>query len=116
MKLSEIEAVSPEDFVVFEDETAYSYTIDRGCKENAIEVDDFPKLYTAEQMQEYAEVKRDCILIIDGGIGTKLHATDRFTGTEAVDVYGDKYKVVNHVKNGKMWVLDNEEDTKNESR
>ncbi|MGX9824535.1 hypothetical protein ACVVIB_08530 [Lactococcus lactis] len=57
MKLSEIEAVSPEDFVVFEDETAYSYTIDRGCKENAIEVDDFPKLYTAEQMQEYAKSK-----------------------------------------------------------
>ncbi|WP_251921140.1 hypothetical protein [Lactococcus lactis] len=55
MKLSEIEAVSPEDFVVFEDDTAYSYTIDRGCRENAIEVDDFPKLYTAEQMQEYAK-------------------------------------------------------------
>ncbi|WP_251900653.1 hypothetical protein [Lactococcus lactis] len=59
-------------------------------------------------------LKRDYILIIDGGIGAKLHATDRFTGTEAVDVYGDKYKVVNHVKNGKMWVLDNEEDTKND--
>ena len=58
MKLSEIEAVSPEDFVVFEDETAYSYTIDRGCKENAIEVDDFPKLYTSEQMQEYA---KECV-------------------------------------------------------
>ena len=59
MKLSEIEAVNPEDFVVFEDETAYSYTIDRGCKENAIEVDDFPKLYTAEQMQEYA---KECVI------------------------------------------------------
>lgn len=58
MKLSEIEAVSPEDFVVFEDETAYSYTIDRGCKENAIEVDDFPKLYTSEQMQKYA---KECV-------------------------------------------------------
>ncbi|MGF7406047.1 hypothetical protein [Lactococcus lactis] len=57
MKLSEIEAVSPEDFVVFEDEMPYSYVIDRGCKENAIEVDDFPKLYTAEQMQEYAKAK-----------------------------------------------------------
>lgn len=55
MKLSEIEAVSPEDFVFFEDETAYSYTIDRGGKENAIEVDAFPKLYTADQMQEYAK-------------------------------------------------------------
>ena len=72
------------------------------------------KLYTDLQILEYAEVKRDYILIIDGGIGTKLHATDRFTGTEAVDVYGDKYKVVNHFKNGKMWVLDNEEDTKND--
>ena len=58
MKLSEIEAVSPEDFVVFEDDTPYSYTIDRGCRENAIEVDDFPKLYTAEQMQEYA---KECV-------------------------------------------------------
>lgn len=53
MKLSEIEAVSPEDFVIFENDTAYSYTIDRGCRENAIEVDDFPKLYTAEQMQAF---------------------------------------------------------------
>ena len=114
MKLSEIEAVSPEDFVVFEDEMPYSYVIDRWYKTGAIEVDDFPKFYTAEQMQEYAELKRDYILIIDGGIGTKLYATDRFTGTEAVDVYGDKYKVVNHVKNGKMWVLDKEEDTKND--
>ncbi|CAM3273861.1 hypothetical protein GHI93_11960 [Lactococcus hircilactis] len=58
MKLSEIEAVSPEDFVIFENDTAYSYTIDRGCKENAIEVEDFPKLYTAEQMQEYA---KECV-------------------------------------------------------
>lgn len=57
MKLSEIEAVSPEDFVVFEDEMPYSYVIDRGCKENAIEVEDFPKLYTAEQMQEYAKAQ-----------------------------------------------------------
>lgn len=58
MKLSEIEAVSPEDFVFFENDTAYSYTIDRGCKENAIEVEDFPKLYTSEQMQEYA---KECV-------------------------------------------------------
>ena len=68
MKLSEIEAVSPEDFVVFEDETAYSYTIDRGCKENSIEVDDFPKLYTSEQMQEYAkECVREAIILNSGG-------------------------------------------------
>ena len=53
MKLSKIEAVSPEDFVVFEDEMPYSYVIDRGCKENAIEVEDFPKLYTSEQMQGF---------------------------------------------------------------
>ena len=59
MKLSEIKAVSPEDFVVFEDEMPYSYVIDRGCKENAIEVEDFPKLYTSEQMQEYA---KECII------------------------------------------------------
>ncbi|MBK5077060.1 hypothetical protein IL308_09850 [Lactococcus lactis] len=32
--------------------------MDRGCKENAIEVDDFPKLYTADQMQEYA---KECV-------------------------------------------------------
>lgn len=69
MKLSEIKAVSPEDFVVFEDETAYSYTIDRGCKENAIEVDDFPKLYTADQMQEYAkECVREALKILDNTI------------------------------------------------
>ncbi|MDT2877222.1 hypothetical protein [Lactococcus lactis] len=58
MKLSEIEAVSPEDFVVFEDEMPYSYVIDRWYKTGAKEVDDFPKLYTAEQMQEYA---KECV-------------------------------------------------------
>lgn len=69
MKLSEIEAVSPEDFVVFEDETAYSYTIDRWCRENAIEVEDFPKLYTAEQMQEYAkECVREALKVLDNAI------------------------------------------------
>ena len=68
MKLSEIEAVSPEDFVVFEDDTPYSYTIDRGCRENAIEVDDFPKLYTAEQMQEYA--KANCWELINWYVET----------------------------------------------
>ncbi|XOW23903.1 hypothetical protein QK911_04500 [Lactococcus lactis] len=69
MKLSEIEVVSPEDFVVFEDEMPYSYVIDRGCKENAIEVEDFPKLYTAEQMQEYAkECVREAIILNSGGV------------------------------------------------
>ena len=58
MKLSEIEAVSPEDFVVFEDEMPYSYVIDRWYKTGAKEVDDFPKFYTAEQMQEYA---KECV-------------------------------------------------------
>ena len=58
MKLSEIEAVSPEDFVVFEDGMPYSYVIDRWYKTGAKEVDDFPKLYTAEQMQEYA---KECV-------------------------------------------------------
>lgn len=66
-------------------------------------------LYTAEQMQEYTAIKRDYILIIDCGIGSKLYAAERFTGTEAVDIYGDKYKIVNHVKNGKKWVLDKED-------
>lgn len=58
MKLSEIEAVSPEDFVVFEDEMPYSYVIDRWYKTGAKEVDDFPKFYIAEQMQEYA---KECV-------------------------------------------------------
>lgn len=102
MKLSEIEAVARVD--AFEKKANFTNEVRYGGE----------RLYSGRQMQEYAEVKRDYILIIDGGIGTKLHATDRFTGTEAVDVYGDKYKVVNHVKNGKMWILDNEEDTKND--
>ena len=107
MKVSEIEAVG----------RTKIFTGEMRVYKDMSELNEYIKevdVYTAEQMQEYAEVKRDYILIIDGGIGTKLHATDRFTGTEAVDVYGDKYKVVNHVKNGKMWVLDNEEDTKND--
>lgn len=49
--------------------------------------------------------KRDYIIIIDGGHGVKLQAVDRFTGTEAIDIYGDKYTVVNNVKLGKKWVL-----------
>ncbi|KRO22322.1 hypothetical protein [Lactococcus lactis] len=57
MKLSDFEAVSPEDFVVFEDGMPYSYVIDRWYKTGAKEVDDFPKFYTAEQMQEYAKAK-----------------------------------------------------------
>ncbi|MEI3639461.1 hypothetical protein [Lactococcus cremoris] len=90
MKLSEIEAVSPEDFVVFEDDTAYSYTIDRGCRENAIEVKDFPKLYTAEQMQEYA--KANCWELINWYVETtgdvnhaaemKIWMDDEFGGHE----------------------------------
>lgn len=58
MKLSEIESVSPEDFVVFEDEMPYSYVIDRWYKTGAKEVDDFPKFYIAEQMREYA---KECV-------------------------------------------------------
>lgn len=110
MKLSEIEAYAYE--VIYPDCDGELFFTLYLAKERAAEVGgDIRKLHTPEQMQEYSEVKRDYILIIDGGIGTKLYATDRFTGTEAVDVYGDKYKVVNHVKNGKMWVLD-KEDTK----
>lgn len=68
MKLSEIKAVSPEDFVVFEDEMPYSYVIDRWYKTGAKEVDDFPKFYTAEQMQEYAkECVREAIILNSGG-------------------------------------------------
>lgn len=68
MKLSEIEAVSPEDFVVFEDGMPYSYVIDRWYKTGAKEVDDFPKFYTAEQMQEYAkECVREAIILNSGG-------------------------------------------------
>ncbi|MDQ7158788.1 hypothetical protein RCG63_02120, partial [Lactococcus lactis] len=84
MKLSEIEAVSPEDFVIFENDTAYSYIIDRGCRENAIEVDDFPKLYTAEQMQEYA--KANCWELINWYVETT----------------GD----VNHAAEMKIWMDD----------
>ena len=130
MKLSEIEEVGYL-LTAYDEEDVYedgdiNYDIFEFHRDNYTQNDlnkcgltqwdfcDCQALYTAEQMKEYAEVKRDYILIIDGGIGTKLYATDRFTGTEAVDVYGDKYKVVNHVKNGKMWVLDNEEDTKND--
>lgn len=69
MKISEIEAVSPEDFAVFEDGMPYSYVIDRGCKKNAMEVEDFPKLYTADQMQEYAkECVREALKFLDNKI------------------------------------------------
>ena len=43
-------------------------------------------LYSADQMQEHAKIKRDYIIVIDGG-------------------YGDQYKVTNHVTNGKKWFL-----------
>lgn len=68
MKLSEIKAVSPEDFVVFEDEMPYSYVIDRWYKTGAKKVDDFPKFYIAEQMREYAkECVREAIILNSGG-------------------------------------------------
>ena len=110
-KLKEFQPVSPEDFVVYENGTAYSYFIDRGLAcENAQEVEEFPKLYTAEQMQEYAKVERDYIFVIDGEIGRMSYAKNRFTGVVAVDVYGDQYKVLNHVTKGKRWVLQFEEE------
>ena len=71
---------------------------------------EFPKLYTAEQMQEYAKVERDYIIVIDGGIGTRSYAKNRYTGVVAVDIYGDQYKVLNHVTKGKKWVLQFEEE------
>lgn len=111
MRLKDIQPVSPEDFVVYENGTAYSYFIDRGlARENAQEVEEFPKLYTAEQMQEYAKVECDYILVVDGEIGTRSYAKNRFTGVVAVDVYGDQYKVLNHVTKGKKWVLQFEEE------
>lgn len=60
MKLDEIEYVEPEDFAVVEDETVYSYVVDRGCRENAIIVDEYPKLYTEESMMKFMQenVKR----------------------------------------------------------
>lgn len=67
-------------------------------------------LFSAEQMQEYVKIERDYILVIDGGFGTKIYAKDRFTGVVAVDIYGDKYKVMNHVTNGKKWVLQEKQD------
>ena len=110
MRLKDIQPVSPEDFVVYENGRAYSYFIDRGlARENAQEVEEFPKLYTAEQMQEYAKVERDYIFVIDGGIGRMSYAKNCFTGVVTVDVYGDQYKVLNHVTKGKKWVLQHEE-------
>lgn len=67
-------------------------------------------VYTAEQMQEYGKVERDYILVIDGGFGTKIYAKNRFTGVAAVDIYGDQYKVLNHVSRGKKWVLQEAQD------
>lgn len=55
MKLNEIEHVEPEDFAVVEDETVYSYVIDRGCREDAIIVDEYPKLYTKESMMKFMQ-------------------------------------------------------------
>lgn len=100
MKLSEIEAVSPEDFVVFEDEMPYSYVIDRGCKENAIEVEDFPKLYTAEQMQEYAKAKVKELLF-------EQLWNDRFYANSKIFFDKEVEKICSTIF---------EEDTKNESR
>lgn len=55
MRLNEIEHVEPEDFAVVEDETVYSYVIDRGCREDAIIVDEYPKLYTKESMMKFMQ-------------------------------------------------------------
>lgn len=55
MKLDEIEHVEPENFAVVEDETVYSYVMDRGCTDEAIIVDEYPKLYTAESMMKFMQ-------------------------------------------------------------
>ncbi|HAV94720.1 MAG TPA: hypothetical protein DCW64_03160 [Lactococcus lactis] len=42
--------------------------MDRWYKTGAKEVDDFPKFYTAEQMQEYAkECVREAVILNSGG-------------------------------------------------
>lgn len=60
MKLEEIEYVEPEDFAVNEEGTIYSYVVDRGCTDEAIIVDEYPKLYTEESMMKFMQenVKR----------------------------------------------------------
>ena len=60
MKLYEIEHVEPEDFAVIEEGTIYSYVVDRGCTDEAIIVDEYPKLYTEESMMKFMQenVKR----------------------------------------------------------
>lgn len=46
MKIEEIKHVEPEDFAVIEDGDVYGYTVDRGCRDGAIIVDEYPELYT----------------------------------------------------------------------
>lgn len=56
MKLiGSIKPVKPEDFAIVEDGTIYSYVIDRGARKGAIEVDEFPTIYTEESLKEYAK-------------------------------------------------------------
>ncbi|ADM73621.1 hypothetical protein LaPh949_gp063 [Lactococcus phage 949] len=55
MKIEEIKHVKPEDLAVIEDGTVYGYVVDRGYKDGAIIVDEYPKLYTKESMMKFMQ-------------------------------------------------------------
>ncbi|MDN6100720.1 MAG: hypothetical protein L0L52_05225 [Staphylococcus equorum] len=66
MKIEEIEHVKPEDFAVIEDGTVYGYVVDRGCKDGAVIVDEYPKLYTEESMMKFMQENVDRALLMYG--------------------------------------------------
>ena len=55
MTIEEVKHVKPEDFAVVEDGTVYSYVVDSGCTDEAIIVDEYPKLYTKESMMKFMQ-------------------------------------------------------------
>ena len=66
MKIEEIKHVKPEDFAVIEDGTAYSYVVDRGYRDGAVIVDEYPKLYTEESMMKFMQENVDRALLMYG--------------------------------------------------